>query len=47
MRNKNLVCYNRTNVSEETDVNETSESKECDVCHYWYLSDKGFKIQRL
>ena len=27
------------------DVNKTSESKECDICHYWYFLDKGFKVQ--
>ena len=27
------------------DVDKTSESKECDVCHYWYFLDKGFKFQ--
>ena len=21
-------------------------SKECDICHYWYFLDKGFKFQR-
>ena len=25
--------------------NKTSELKECDICHYWYLLDKGFKFQ--
>ena len=30
---------------EGTDVNKTSESKECDVCHYWYFLDKWFKFQ--
>ena len=24
---------------------KTSESKECDICHYWYFLDKGFKFQ--
>ena len=26
----------------ETDVNKTSESKECDICHYCYFAYKGF-----
>ena len=26
-------------------VNKTSESKECDICHYWYFLDKGFTFQ--
>ena len=26
---------------------KTSKSKECDICHYWYFSNKGFKFQSL
>ena len=26
-------------------VNKTNESKECNICHYWYFLDKGFKFQ--
>ena len=26
-------------------VNKTSESKECDICHYWHFLNKGFKFQ--
>ena len=31
----------------QIDVNQTSKSKECDVCQYWYLSfnNKGCKFQ--
>ena len=29
-----MLYDDRTDVSEGTDVNKTSESKECDVCHY-------------
>ena len=32
-------------MSEEVDVNKTSLSKECDICHYWYFKDIGFKYQ--
>ena len=32
-----MLYYDRIGVSEGTDVNETSESKECDMCHYWYF----------
>ena len=31
-------------VSEGIDVNKRNESKECDICHYWYFLDKGFKF---
>ena len=36
-----MLEHNRTNISEETDVNKTSASKECDICHYWYFKDIG------
>ena len=29
-----MLYYDRTDVSEEIDVNKTSESKECNICHY-------------
>ena len=32
-----MIYYDRTEVSEGIDVNKTSASKECDVCHYWYF----------
>ena len=40
-----MLHYDRIDVSEGTDVNKTSESKKCDICHYWYFLDKGFKFQ--
>ena len=27
------------------DVNKTNLSKECDICHYWYFKDIGFKYE--
>ena len=32
-------------VSEGIVVNETSASKVCDICHYWYYLNKCFKFQ--
>ena len=32
-------------VSEEIDVNKTSASKECELCHYWFFKDIGFKFE--
>ena len=29
-----MLYYDRIDVSEGIDVNTTSESKECNVCHY-------------
>ena len=37
--------FDRIDVSEGTDVNERSESKECDITHYWYFLNKGFNFQ--
>ena len=30
-----MLYYDKINVSEGIDVNKTSASKECIVCHYW------------
>ena len=30
-------------ISEGIDVNKTSLLRECDICHYWYFKDIGFK----
>ena len=27
------------------DVIKTSKSKECNICHYWYFLNKGFKFR--
>ena len=40
-----MLYYDRTDVYERIDVNKTSESKECDICHYWYFLNKGFHFQ--
>ena len=29
-----MLYYDRIDVSEGTDANKTSASKECDICHY-------------
>ena len=40
-----MLHFDIIDVSERTDVNKTSESKECDICYYWYFLNKGFKFQ--
>ena len=40
-----MSYYDRIDVSEEIFVNETSKSKECNICHYWYFLDNGSKFQ--
>ena len=37
--------YIRINISEGVDLNKTSASKECKVCHYWFFKDIGFKFE--
>ena len=37
--------YNRIDISEGVDVDKTNLSKECDICHYWYFKDIGFKYE--
>ena len=29
----------------DVNVNKTNLSKECDICHYWYFKDVGFKYE--
>ena len=45
MTNIKLLCYDRLDFSEGIHINKTSASKECDICHYWYFLNKGFKFQ--
>ena len=40
-----MLWYQKINISEGTDVNKTSESKECGLCHYWFFKDIGFKFE--
>ena len=40
-----MFYYDRIDVCEGIDVNKTSTSKECSVCHYWYFLNYGFKFQ--
>ena len=40
-----MICYDRTDLSEGIDVNKTSTSKGCDVCHYQYFLNYSFTFQ--
>ena len=40
-----MLYFDRTDVFEGIDVNKTSATKECAICHYWYFLNKGFKFQ--
>ena len=40
-----ILENDRIDIFEETDVNKTSESRECNICHYWYFKDVGFRYE--
>ena len=40
-----MLQYKKISVLEGIDVNKTSASKECKLCHYWYFKDVGFKFE--
>ena len=39
--NYEILEYDKIDISEDIDINKTSSSKECDVCHYWYFLNKN------
>ena len=40
-----MLEYDRIDISERIYVNKTNASKECDICHYCYFKDIGFKYE--
>ena len=42
-----MLQYEKIDVSEGIDVNKTSASKECMVCHYWYLKMLDLNLNRM
>ena len=40
-----MLQYEKINVSEGIDVNKTSASKECELCHCWFFKNIGFKFE--
>ena len=40
-----MLQYKKIDVSEGTDVNNTSALKECELCHYRLFKDIGFKFE--
>ena len=37
-----MLEYDRIDISEGVNIDKTSASKECSICHYWYFLDKNF-----
>ena len=40
-----MLYFYGIDVFEGIDVNKTSGSKECDICHYWYFLNFIFKFR--
>ena len=40
-----MLEYDKIDVSDGIDVNKINFSKECDICHYWYFKNIGFKYE--
>ena len=40
-----MLQYKKTDISEGIDINKTSALRECELCHYWYFKDVGFKFE--
>ena len=47
MNNIKRLYFDRIEVSEGIDVNKTSASKECDICHDWYFLNKVFSFNHM
>ena len=40
-----ILEYDITDISEGIDVNKTNPSNKCDIFHYWYFKDIGFRYE--
>ena len=40
-----MLEYYRIDISNGIDLDKTDTSKECDIYHYWYFKDIGFKYE--
>ena len=38
-----MLQNDKIDILEGIDIDKTNASKECDICHYWYFTDIGFK----
>ena len=41
-----MIQCQKIDGSEGIDVNKTSASKECELSHYWFFKDVGFKSEK-
>ena len=42
-----MLYFDKTDVSEKTDVNKTNESKEWNICHHWYFLNKILSFNQM
>ena len=40
-----MLQYERIDVSEGIDINQSNKSKQCMICHYWYFKDIVYKCE--
>ena len=40
-----MLGYQKMDGSEGIDINKTNPSKKCELCHYWFFKDIGFKFE--
>ena len=40
-----MLKYEKTDASEEIDIDKTSVSKECELCSHCFFKDVGFKFE--
>ena len=40
-----MLQYEKIDASEGIDLNKTSASKECELCHYWLFKSVGFNFE--
>ena len=40
-----MLYYDRFDACEGNDLNKVGNSKECDICHYWYFLNNEFKFK--
>ena len=40
-----MLQYIKTDVLEGIDINKTSASKQCELCHYCFFKDIGYKYE--
>ena len=40
-----MLWYQKIDISEGININKTNASKKCEIYHYWFFKDIGFKFQ--